>query len=83
MANIILWFILWITIIVGVVLWLNQLMQSWFYDQIVQWMNIFVDLFWTELTVIFVALFALAWATLIIRFAMSFFWTDPGRPANR
>lgn len=83
MAHIVLWLILWLTVITWIVVVLNQVMQNWLYDLIVSWLNILVDLLWTWYTYLFLSMFSLAWITLVVRFIMSWIWENPWSSANK
>lgn len=80
---IIIWLILSISIIVGVIVWINAIMNNWLYDILVDWLLILEDLFWSTAAYLFLSLFVLGWLVLTIRFIMSRIWENPWQAANK
>ena len=80
---IVIWLILSITLVVGVIVWINAIMNNWLFDLIVHWLLILEDLFWSTAAYLFLSLFVLAWMTLMIRFIMSRIGENPWQSANK
>lgn len=80
---IVIWLILSITLVVGVIVWINAIMNNWLYELIVSWLLILEDLFWSTAAYLFLSLFVLAWMILMIRFIMSRIGENPWQSANK